>query len=164
MSGERVIQEAGLGYKNDEKKDSLPALWRRGAQCEFGPFLPSGSYPCKFSSHQTCLCLLATGALDQTGIVFVSHQVHFWWKWYLVQQNRRSHTLVIAHICTFAISRAPWSPLFCGIISKQRGFYVGDCEAALLVTFYLSASASSLSLSFSSREEWIASSFLTELW
>lgn len=37
-----VIQEAGLGYKNDEKKDRLPALWQWGAQCVFGPFRPLG--------------------------------------------------------------------------------------------------------------------------
>lgn len=38
----RVIQEAGLGYKNDEKKHGLPALWQSGAPCEFGPFRPLG--------------------------------------------------------------------------------------------------------------------------
>lgn len=37
-----VIQEAGLGYKNDEKKDGLPALWQWGAQYVFGPFCPLG--------------------------------------------------------------------------------------------------------------------------
>lgn len=37
-----VIQEAGLGYKNDEKKDGLPDLWQRRAPCEFGPFRPLG--------------------------------------------------------------------------------------------------------------------------
>lgn len=37
-----VIQEAGLGHKNDEKKDSLPDPWRCSATCEFGPFRPLG--------------------------------------------------------------------------------------------------------------------------
>lgn len=37
-----VIQEAGLGYKNDEKEDGLPAQWQWGAPCEFGTFHPLG--------------------------------------------------------------------------------------------------------------------------
>lgn len=49
-SGIWVIQEAGLGYKNDEKEDSLPAWWQWGAPCEFGT---SGSCSCSFSTHQT---------------------------------------------------------------------------------------------------------------
>lgn len=36
------MQEAKLGCKNDEKKDRLPALWERGALCEFGSFWPQG--------------------------------------------------------------------------------------------------------------------------
>ncbi len=40
VSGECVIQEAGLGYKNDEKKDGLPDPLQHRA--EFGPFCPPG--------------------------------------------------------------------------------------------------------------------------
>lgn len=36
------MQEAELGCKNDEKKDSLPALWEWGALCEFCSFRPQG--------------------------------------------------------------------------------------------------------------------------
>lgn len=45
VSGVRVIQEAELGYKNDEKKDGLPDLWQLSAPCEFGPFRPLGLAP-----------------------------------------------------------------------------------------------------------------------
>lgn len=43
--------------------------------------------------------------------------------------------------------------LLYGIITKQRSFQVGDSEAALLVSFYLSAAASSLCLSFSTSQD-----------
>lgn len=43
VSAARVIQEAGLGYKNDEKKDGLPDLWQCSA--DFGPFRPLGLTP-----------------------------------------------------------------------------------------------------------------------
>lgn len=42
VSRVHIIQEAGLGYKNDEKKDSLPDLLQCRAPCEFGPFCPLG--------------------------------------------------------------------------------------------------------------------------
>lgn len=42
VSGVRVIQEVGLGYKNDEKKDGLPDLLQHRAPSEFGPFCPLG--------------------------------------------------------------------------------------------------------------------------
>lgn len=60
--GACVVQEAGLGYKNDERKDGLPDLW---------PFFfsPSGSLACSFTTHQMLLCLLATGTPDQSCIV-----------------------------------------------------------------------------------------------
>lgn len=50
-SGVWVIQEAGLGYKNDEKEDGLPAWWQWGAPCVFGTFHPLGLG--SFSTHQT---------------------------------------------------------------------------------------------------------------
>lgn len=53
----RVIQEARLGYKNDEKKDGLPVLWQWGAQCEFGPFFfrPLGLALVHFRHIKRCL-------------------------------------------------------------------------------------------------------------
>lgn len=60
-SGVCVIQEAGLGYKNDEKKDGLPDLWQCRAPCEFGPFRPLGSRSCSFTTHQTWLFFFFIG-------------------------------------------------------------------------------------------------------
>lgn len=77
-ASESAIQEAGLGYKNDEKK-TRPS-WSAAARSSVWvrPSLaPSGSHS-SFTAHQTWLCLLDTGAPDQTFIViffFLSHQV-----------------------------------------------------------------------------------------
>lgn len=60
-----------------KRKLGLPDPRQRGVPCELGPLSPSGSRS-SFTAHQTWLCLLDTGALDQTCIVilfFFSHQV-----------------------------------------------------------------------------------------
>lgn len=73
----------------------------------------------------------------------------------MVPENRGllacNHTHM--HTRQVSLSLQPSWPLICGIITRQRSFYVADSEAALLVSFYLSAAASSLSLSFSSSQD-----------
>lgn len=133
--GACIIQEAGLGYKNDEKKDGLPDLW---------PFFsPSGSLSCSFTTHQTLLCLLDTGAPVQSCIVVFCVSPGRLLK--EVALKTGAFWPVITHICKhthtlwFSLSLQSSCPLICRIITKQRSFYVGECEAALLVSFYLSA-------------------------
>lgn len=95
-----VIQEAGLGNKNDEKKDSLPDLW---------PFFPpSGSLSCSFTTHQTLLYLLDTEAPDQNCIV-----VFFFSPGRLLKEvvlKTGAFWPVITHICAHVGSHSPCSP------------------------------------------------------
>lgn len=106
-------------------------------------FSPSGSLSCSFTTHQTLLCLLDTGAPDQSCIVVFSPGRHL----QEVVLKTGAFGPLITHRW-FSLSLQPSCPLVCGIITKQRSFYVGDSEAALLVSFYLSATALSLSPTF----------------
>lgn len=115
---------------------------------------PPGSLSSYFTAHQTLLCLLDTGAPDQSCIVRFFFSPGRLLK--EVQLKTGSFWLVITYICTLWISLSlqPSWPLIRGIITKERSFYVGDSEAALLVSVYLSATALSLSLIFPAGAPW----------
>lgn len=56
VSRVHIIQEAGVGYKNDEKKDSLPDLLQSRARArDFGPLCPPGLTHVHLQHIKRCL-------------------------------------------------------------------------------------------------------------